>query len=134
MALPNESSVTESGLSAAFAIGKRSTTKRALLVGTGLFLASTLQAQRAYESAGDTAAARWMRDTVTQDLSNRPELRIGQPRFQADTAWLSASRTEKTAPDRIYEFSVVYRFERRGAVWTLMPTRVFMHGHGVRKP
>jgi hypothetical protein len=71
---------------------------------------------------------------VMQDLAGRPGMIVGLPRFQSDTAWVTASRTETTAPDRIYEFSVEYRFERRGTAWTLMPTRLFMHGHGVRKP
>jgi hypothetical protein len=106
----------------------------AILAGTCLLSAYVLGAQRPHEGAADTAAARWMRDTVVQDLAGRPGMIVGLPRFQSDTAWVTASRTETTAPDRIYEFSVEYRFERRGTAWTLMPTRLFMHGHGVRKP
>ena len=106
----------------------------------GLFVASfafvlsaPVHAQRS-EPPTDTAAARWMRDTVTRDLASRPGMVVGFPTFRADTAHLTASRTETTPPDRIYVFSIEYRFERRDGVWLLMPTRMFSHAHGKRVP
>jgi len=100
-----------------------------MVVAAVLAFAAPLRAQR---SEADTAAARWMRDTVVKDLASRPSLTVGVPRFRADTAWLTASRTETTAPNRIYEFSVEYRFERRGGAWLLMPSRVISHAHGIK--
>jgi hypothetical protein len=79
----------------------------------------------------DTATVRWMRDTVVRDLANRSGMVVGVPRFHADTAYLTASRMETTAPDRVYVFSIDHRFERRNGAWVLMPTRLIMHGHGI---
>ena len=104
------------------------------LVAACLSFAVSLAAQQGEETGADSAAARWRHDTVTKDLAGRPGMEVGVPRFRADTAWLTASRTETTPPDRIYVFSVEYRFERRGDVWVLLPTRVISHAHGRRSP
>lgn len=83
-------------------------------------------------STVDTAAARWMRDTVAKDLAGHLPMTVGEPRFSADTAWLTASRTETTLPDRLYEFRIEYRFERRDSRWVLTPERKVIHLHGGR--